>query len=726
MTQLDRSTVSAAARPWAAVLFALALVVPVGFAVIGSSSASASDVPVQPFDQASPSELRSSPKKVFAHYMGTLPVSIDNKTADVDYYTRQYQNPAGEGGIHAAYGGFTRDRPLPVTPKASDFRLRNLETEVRQAIGAGVDGFTLNIMALPGTGDPNVANATGLMLQAARNVDAGFKIVLMPDMDTSTGRQTPQVLASHLASFGSSPAAYRLPDGRLVISPYNAHKQPVAYWTQFLNSMATTHNTPVAFWPLVQNVAAHRDAFAPISYGMSNWGTRTPAWNPPTVTYSTGPLGQIKITRDRGLKWMQPVSVQDARPNAGLFWEAENTQNLRNTWQIARDSGAEWVQLTTWNDYTEGSHIAPSAGQGYSWLDLQAYYISWFKTGVQPTIVRDGITLTHRTQLAATKPSYPQTKLMVNAGGSPTRDTIEAHSFLTAPATITIKAGTQTTTCAAPAGVSTCTAPLVVGEVSADVTRDGLVSAGVTSPRPVTATPYLQDLHYTAATTGRNPTAPAPVVQDIVTTAPTPTATAVPVVTPIPTPTVAPVVTPTPAPIVTPTPTPIPIPTGPATVVSLSATADTYANEGAMTANYGRSSSLASRGSVGAISYLRFGFPAAPNGKSLTGAKLVIKTTTLASAGTVEPHLVKVANNSWNESRLNWNNKSLSGWTIGTLVNAPAVSTSYSVSLDADVLASLSGAQTLSVSNDGSDSLWFWSTNSKNAGDRPKLVLTYQ
>jgi len=96
---------------------------------------------------------------------------------------------------------------------------------------------------------------------------------------------------------------------------------------------------------------------------------------------------------------------------------------------------------------------------------------------------------------------------MVNAGGSPTRDTIEAHSFLTAPATITIKAGTQTTTCTAPAGVSICTAPLAVGEVSADVTRAGAVSAGVTSPQPVTATPYVQDLHYTAATTGRNPAA---------------------------------------------------------------------------------------------------------------------------------------------------------------------------------------------------------------------------
>jgi len=160
--------------------------------------------------------------------------------------------------------------------------------------------------------------------------------------------------------------------------------------------------------------------------------------------------------------------------------------------------------------------------------------------------------------------------------------------------------------------------------------------------------------------------------------------------------------------------------------VSLAATADTFANDGAKTANNGKSSSLASRGSIGAISYLRFSLPTAPAGKSLTAAKLVIKTTSLATANSGESHQVKVAGNSWNENSLTWNNKPSSGWLLGTLVNAPAVSTSYSILLDAGVLTSLSGAQTLSVSSAGSDILWFWSTNAKNAGDRPQLVLTYQ
>ena len=48
--------------------------------------------------------------------------------ADVDYYTAQYLNPAGESGVHASYGGFLRDRPA--VRAAAD----------RQAVATGASG----------------------------------------------------------------------------------------------------------------------------------------------------------------------------------------------------------------------------------------------------------------------------------------------------------------------------------------------------------------------------------------------------------------------------------------------------------------------------------------------------------------------------------------------------------------------------------------------------------
>src|SRR3712207_9317405 len=51
-----------------------------------------------PFVPPSTAELRASPRKAFAHYMPSLPVSIDNRAAAVDYYTRHYLDPEGENG----------------------------------------------------------------------------------------------------------------------------------------------------------------------------------------------------------------------------------------------------------------------------------------------------------------------------------------------------------------------------------------------------------------------------------------------------------------------------------------------------------------------------------------------------------------------------------------------------------------------------------------------------
>lgn len=48
----------------------------------------------------------------------------------------------------------------------------------------------------------------------------------------------------------------------------------------------------------------------------------------------------------------------------GVYDEANNSENLRLTWQQAIDGGADWGQLVTWNDYAEGTQFAPSVHSG--------------------------------------------------------------------------------------------------------------------------------------------------------------------------------------------------------------------------------------------------------------------------------------------------------------------------------------------------------------------------
>jgi hypothetical protein len=165
------------------------------------------------------------------------------------------------------------------------------------------------------------------------------------------------------------------------------------------------------------------------------------------------------------------------------------------------------VQIPTWNDYTEGTHIAPSVMHGWTFVDVSAYFLTWYKTGTAPEIVRDAVYLTHRTHPVDAEPTYDQSELMERRGGSRARDTVEALTFLTERGTVEVRVGDQRHRCDVEAGVDTCVVPLATGQVSAQVVRDGETVARVTSPYEVTDEPYVQDLQYVGASSLRSPPA---------------------------------------------------------------------------------------------------------------------------------------------------------------------------------------------------------------------------
>lgn len=488
-----------------AVSLAVSLDVAVSTGTAGPVAAAGRSSSHLAFDLPSKSSLRSSPRLVFAHYFPAMPVSFDNEPARSDWYARNLLDPKGLDGRNAASGGLLRDRPVPRAPRsARNWMLRDLKKEVRQAVKAGLDGFTLDILQVAGDPDRAVWRRTKLMLRAAQAVDPGFRIVLMPDLGGSLAEKSPQALAKNIATLGASPAAHRLADGRLVVAPLRAEAHAPAWWQAFIATMTSTYRMPVALFPVfIGSEQTYAASYAPISYGMGNWGARNPTWNDADATYRTSPVGRALSVQALGMRWMQPVSLQDERPNQGVFDEAENTTNLRNTWEIARNSGADWVQIPTWNDYSENAHIAPSAKNGWSFLDINAYYLTWYKTGRRPKVVRDTVYLTHRTQTWQAKPSYPQTKLMALRGGSPARDTVEALTMLRRPGKVVVTVGGRSTSCRVSAGPDTCTVPLAAGTVRARVIRNGAVVARVQSPYRVTRRPFVQDLQYVGVSSRR-------------------------------------------------------------------------------------------------------------------------------------------------------------------------------------------------------------------------------
>ena len=446
-----------------------------------------------PFDLPDTRTLRDSGKPVFAHYFTPYPLSLDNEPPQQDYYARNYLTPQGEKGKHRAYGGLLRDRPLPAPREDGDWELAHLRQEIRTARDAGLDGFTLDILSLTGRNRERVEN----LMRAADAEDPGFRIVLMPDMTSL--HTTPEALADALAGLARHRSAHRLSDGRLVVSPFKAEAQSPDWWQRTTMALEREHGIRTALVPVFLDLDANADRFAPISHGFSEWGSRS---------YSTqsGAASATRKAHRLGKIWMQPVSVQDARPNQGVYDEAGNTETLRASWGEAIDNRADWVQLTTWNDYSEGTHFAPSLHNGYAFLDLTSYYLTRFKIGAWPRIERDTLYLTSRVQFAAARPPAGAQSLLIapRDGSAAPRDTVEVLSFLTGPATVRTATGSERASHSAPAGVFARLLPLRTGTSGASVVRDGETTTTVASRYPVRDPITKQDLQYYAVTSGRS------------------------------------------------------------------------------------------------------------------------------------------------------------------------------------------------------------------------------
>lgn len=434
-----------------------------------------------------------SDRVVLAHYHPFYPLSKDNAAPAGDFYTERYLVNTGDGRRHLAYGGLLRDRPLPRSPLPGDFRARDHRTEVRRAVAAGLDGFAVDLIGTYGsTSDAAVRG----LLDAAEEIDRRFTITLVPDLYPGALRASPSVMATYLAELGAHPNVHRQ-DGRLVVSPFGADREGASYWRQVLDLLRVAHGERAFFVPCLLDYWAHVDDLAPISDGLSAWGYRNVG-----ADVSHDVSGMADDAHARGKLWMHPVAYGDSRPARSWFNESENTGLLRHTFQTAARQGAEWVQVLTWNDYAENTHVSPSPTIGWAVLDLVGWFADSFRAGRSPRITRDVLYLSHRRQLHSTPGSLQPLRMEARPGTQP-RDLVEALVFLSRPATVQLSVGGTTYSTRLPAGVHTATAPLSAGLPSVRAVREGRPVATVSAMFPVVERPQVQTMGYYIVSSGR-------------------------------------------------------------------------------------------------------------------------------------------------------------------------------------------------------------------------------
>lgn len=211
--------------------------------------------------------------------------------------------------------------------------------------------------------------------------------------------------------------------------------------------------------------------------------------------------------RQYNSQWMSPVAPQDFRPKEKRFEEAEGSANYRAMWEaaIAGSDEDDWVQLITWNDYSEHTEIAPSVATGHGFYDLTAYYVQWFKTGKPPEIVRDVLYYFHRNQPAAAQPnSALQPSPFRNTHGEArTKDNIEVLGFLKDPGTLAVEINGKRATKAVPAGIQSFKVPVRPGVPRFQLERNGKTAINFASDHKIRASVDTQNFMYHAGSSTR-------------------------------------------------------------------------------------------------------------------------------------------------------------------------------------------------------------------------------
>ncbi len=421
--------------------------------------------PCLPFSMPSRETILTSEKLVLAHYFNRLPMSLDNRPFDWDYYSKQYLRPDGEKNKWLAQGGYLRSRPMSVLPKAENYKVENLKKEIELAIARGINGFTFNILSLE---DLDKDSYLDNMLTAAKAVDPRFKIVLMPDMSAFKGdtNKVKQVIIKTYHKKG----VYRFDDGRLVLAPFLSEKVPYNEWEDLQETLKAEGFDVAFLFTFLSSKKEYINNYLPISEGAGTFGT-------PLPNMGKNQQSAIETTHSKNKIYMAGISPQGYRPKSYVFWESQGSLAYRKSWEDIIEGNADWVQLTTWNDFGETTQIIPytdlygSSGTGF--YNLTGYYSTWFLTGKQPKITHDVLYYFYRKQSVDTPSPKAGQKTKASHSYIKGADNIELLGFLTAPAMLEVEIGINKYTKKIDAGIHSFSIPLEDGYPRFSLIRNG-------------------------------------------------------------------------------------------------------------------------------------------------------------------------------------------------------------------------------------------------------------
>ena len=305
--------------------------------------------------------------------------------------------------------------------------------QIDQAKAAGIDGFVVAWYGPNGDTNQTEANLAALLEEAAaRNFRIG--ILFETDSPFLGGYDSVAGALQHALSVHANQPAYLRADGKPIIFFWRSGMYDVGTWSAIRSEVDPGYGS---LW-IGEGVDTSQLNVFDGHYLYSN------TWNPPADLTATNQKFATRVAAMRAATgapklWVATVmpGYNDVaiRPNSGFARSRDGGAYYAQSWQAAIASSPNWVVITSFNEWPEGTYIEPSAAYGDAYIGLTAQYGSQFKAGGGASAV-----------VAAAPATPPATDAATEPATETAADSADTAATSDAPAAVTAAADPTTPT----------------------------------------------------------------------------------------------------------------------------------------------------------------------------------------------------------------------------------------------------------------------------------------
>ena len=253
---------------------------------------------------------------------------------------------------------------------------------IDQAKGAGIDALVVSWYGPREQDNQTETNLRAMLDEAAAR---GFRLGVDFEVTSPFYRNAGDVqagLKALIATHAQHPAYLRW-NGKPVIFFWRQQRFNTATWAAIRAAVDPNHDT---IW-IEEGVDV-----APLSV-FDGHHLYSVTWNPPTdMAYTANKFANTcaRSRRGRGVPKVYVATVmpgyndrKTGRGNAFAVGREDGAYYARS-WQAAIGSAPDWVVITSFNEFPEGTYIEPSQAYGNLFLDLTAQWSAAFRGSAPP------------------------------------------------------------------------------------------------------------------------------------------------------------------------------------------------------------------------------------------------------------------------------------------------------------------------------------------------------